>query len=555
MSEPKGTSETQQTPRSDGSDLPFDSAGDGRTDGPIPDERSRQLLVPMRTELGIDADSGVETAERYWLVRPFAFAAVLRDTRTDEYSYHVVEPELDEHEHYVYRELERELREHLVHRAATGEDESERETMLETQARRVIDELPGLDVPESSFQQICYYLKRNLIHFGKIDPLMSDPRLEEVSCNAPESPVFVYHRDYEDLATNIEYAAGELRSFIKMLAQRSGKDISTAKPMQGTALPDGSRIQLTLDEVAPRGENFTIRKFREVPFTPVDLVQLGTFTVDQLAYLWTCIDAGLSGIVAGGTASGKTTALNALSMFLPPKSKVVSIEDTRELQIPQENWVASLTREPMTGDADETGIDMFDLLRGALRQRPEYILVGEVRGEEARDMFEAMSTGHTTYSTFHADRVEAVLNRLQGPRMGVEKELISELGFLCFQAQIGSASERRNTEIAEVLDIEGGRLKIRTIFEWSEADDTIEQVNRSAHVASLGQEQPAIDDRIDRRRELLAHLVAENISGYDAVSAAVRAFERSPDRVIEQVRAGELDAETLRHTEAGDGGE
>jgi len=508
----------------------------------------------MRTELGeFGLDSAVEITERYWLVRPFAFAVILHDTQTDEYSYHVVEPELDEHEHYVYRELERELREHLVHRATTGEDEREREAMLERQARRIIDELPGLGVPEPSFRQICYFLQRNLVRFGKIDPLMADSRLEEISCNAPDSPVFVYHRDYEDLATNVEYEAGELRSFIKTLAQRSGKDISTAKPMQGTALPDGSRIQLTLDEVAPRGENFTIRKFRDVPFTPVDLVRLGTFTVEQLAYLWSCIDAGLSGIVAGGTASGKTTALNALSMFLPPKSKVVSIEDTRELQIPQENWVASLTREPMTG-GDETGIDMFDLLRGALRQRPEYILVGEVRGEEARDMFEAMSTGHTTYSTFHADRVEAVLNRLQGPRMGVETELISELGFLCFQAQVGTESERRNTEIAEVLDIESGRLKTRTVFEWSETDDTIEQVNRSAQMASLRQEQPAIDERTERRRELLAYLVAEDISGYEAVAAAVRAFERSPDRVIEQVRAETLDAETLhRIEEDGDG--
>ncbi|PSQ30812.1 type II secretion system protein [Halobacteriales archaeon SW_6_65_46] len=550
MSEP---AETTGATSPDGSaSLPLDPADSDRTDGEPLDERTRELLVPMRTELGeAELDDAVEITERYWLVRPFAFAVILRDTQTDEYSYHVVEPELDEHEHYVYRELERELREHLVHRATTGEDERERESMLERQARRVIDELPGLDVPEPSFRQICYYLQRNLVRFGKIDPLMADARLEEISCNAPDSPVFVYHRDYEDLATNVEYETDELRSFIKTLAQRSGKDISTAKPMQGTALPDGSRIQLTLDEVAPRGENFTIRKFRDVPFTPIDLVRLDTFTVDQLAYLWSCIDAGLSGIVAGGTASGKTTALNALSMFLPPKSKVVSIEDTRELQIPQENWVASLTREPMSGDG-ETGIDMFDLLRGALRQRPEYILVGEVRGEEARDMFEAMSTGHTTYSTFHADRVEAVLNRLQGPRMGVETELISELGFLCFQAQVGTESERRNTEIAEVLDIEGGRLKTRTVFEWNETDDAIEQVNRSAQMASLRQERPAIDERTERRRELLAYLVAEDISGYEPVAAAVRAFERSPDRVIEQVRAETLDAETLRRIE-GDG--
>jgi len=550
MSEPAET--TGATSPNGSASLPLDPADSDRTDGEPLDERTRELLVPMRTELGEAAlDGAVEITERYWLVRPFAFAVILRDTQTDEYSYHVVEPELDEHEHYVYRELERELREHLVHRATTGEDEREREAMLERQARRVIDELPGLDVPEPSFRQICYYLQRNLVRFGKIDPLMADPRLEEISCNAPDSPVFVYHRDYEDLATNVEYETDELRSFIKTLAQRSGKDISTAKPMQGTALPDGSRIQLTLDEVAPRGENFTIRKFRDVPFTPIDLVRLDTFTVDQLAYLWSCIDAGLSGIVAGGTASGKTTALNALSMFLPPKSKVVSIEDTRELQIPQENWVASLTREPMSGDG-ETGIDMFDLLRGALRQRPEYILVGEVRGEEARDMFEAMSTGHTTYSTFHADRVEAVLNRLQGPRMGVETELISELGFLCFQAQVGTESERRNTEIAEVLDIEGGRLKTRTVFEWNETDDAIEQVNRSAQMASLRQERPAIDERTERRRELLAYLVAEDISGYEPVAAAVRAFERSPDRVIEQVRAETLDAETLRRIE-GDG--
>ncbi|MDY7081328.1 MAG: type II/IV secretion system ATPase subunit, partial [Halobacteria archaeon] len=254
-------------------------------------------------------------------------------------------------------------------------DIDEREKILKNGMLDLIHDY-GVEVEPASFYKVFYYLQRSYIGFGKIDAILSDPHVEDISCDGYDTPLYLYHQDYQDIETNIEFEESELDSFVTRLAQQSGKHISVERPIASATLSDGSRVELTLGrEVTRQGSNFTIRKFSQDPFTPVDLIQHGTFSVEQMAYLWMAIENGKSLIFAGGTASGKTTSMNAVSMFITPRSKVISIEDTPEVQLYHDNWVATVTREGMGSEAD---VGMYALLRSALRHRPEYLIVGEV---------------------------------------------------------------------------------------------------------------------------------------------------------------------------------
>lgn len=525
----------------------------------VTDQRTQDLLFEFRKSVAKTLDSEYyELARRYWLSEPFAYTAIIRNTTTGEEFYRVVEPDLREDEAHLYDILKEKLRDQLIYRVESADD-VDREEILEEKVREVVGHLSGYEPSEGSLEKVLYYLKRDLVRFETIDPLMQDPDLEEISCNGygEDSPVFVFHREFEDIKTNLYYTQDQLRPFVRKLAQRSGKDISTANPLQGTSLPDGSRVQLSLEEVSPEGESFTIRKFKETPFTPVDLIDYGTFSVEQMAYLWLLIENGYSGIIAGGTGSGKTTALNALAMFIPPGEKVITIEDTREVKIPQKNYVATLTREAFSQNSDETdaGIDMFDLLRSALRMRPEYLTVGEVRGSEAYNMFQAMNTGHTTYSTLHADSMQTVLSRLKSEPMSIPKNLIAEIGFVCVQAVSQSDGEkvRRNQGIYEMkeMDAETGELRYSPTWEWSKPSDEMQKADDSAHVAQLRAQGFDARESYEQRTEVLSYLQDENIDGYDPVSTVVRAYMLAPDVVSEQVANDELDLDALQAIEGG----
>ncbi|MFT4945738.1 MAG: flagellar protein FlaI, partial [Halovenus sp.] len=373
--------------------------------------------------LSFDGLEGYEELERYWLNVPFAYATINYDSRNTDYRYHVVEPDLSEFERNLLDRLVEDVRAPLLYRDDISDDP---EVALREELVDRLEEY-GVRADEEMFYRLFYYLYRAFQGYGQIDPLMHDPYIEDISCDGPEMPVFVYHEEYTDVQTNIVYDPEDLYNYVVQLAQRSGRHISVSNPVVSTTLPDGSRIELALgEEVTPKGSAFTIRKYAEDAFTPIDLLNYGTVDDRILAYMWLAIESNRSLIFAGGTAAGKTTSMNAMSMFIPPRSKVVSIEDTRELSLYHENWLSSVTREQM-GDAD---IDMYDLLRSSLRHRPEYILVGEVRGEEAMTLFQAMNTGHTTYSTLHADSVQTVINRLENDPINVPRAMVSSLDIL-----------------------------------------------------------------------------------------------------------------------------
>jgi len=496
--------------------------------------------------LSFDGLEGYEEVDRYWVNAPYAFVFIGFDPENDERRYHVVEPALDDFEQELLETLYDDIRDALIYEAEYNPQNPE--TVLKQQMKTLLEEY-GLDVDMNAFYRLFYYLNRAFEGFEKLDPIMQDPHIEDVSCDGYGIPLFVYHDDYTDIETNVSYEQEELDGFVVRLAQSSGRHISIGDPVTETTLPDGSRAELALgEEVTPRGSAFTIRKYSEDPFTPATLVDYNTFDLDQMAYLWLAIESNKSLLFAGGTASGKTTSMNAISMFIPPRSKVLTIEDTRELTLFHENWLSSVTRESI-GEGDD--ITMYDLLRSALRHRPEYIIVGEVRGNEAMTLFQAMNTGHTTYSTMHADSVQTVINRLENDPINVPRAMIQSLDILCVQTltHVGKERVRRNRVIAEIegIDQRTGDLDYSTAFEWQPVEDEFDQ--RDSVVLDeireeRGWSRSELLRELRNRKRVLQYLTQQDVTDYRRFTAVINEYYADPQRVVDRVRS-ELDEDVV----------
>jgi len=486
-----------------------------------------------------DGLAGMDEIERYWLNAPYAFVSINHDPEENEHRYHVVEPTLDELETDLLERLFEDIRTPLLYRENI-EDDPETALLEELEAR--LEEY-GVVIEPESFYRLFYYLYRQFQGYGKIDPLMHDPDIEDISCDGVGLPIFAYHEAYTDIETNVTFGEEELRNFVIQLAQRSGRHISVSDPVVSTTLPDGSRIELALgEEVTPRGSAFTIRKYAEEPFTPVDLLEFGTVDLDMLAFLWLAIESNKSLIFAGGTAAGKTTSMNAVSMFVPPRSKVLTIEDTRELSLYHDNWLSSVTRERF----DEDDITMYDLLRSALRHRPEYIVVGEVRGQEAVTLFQAMNTGHTTYSTMHADSVQTVINRLENEPINVPRPMVASLDLLCVQV-LTRHEDKRVRRIKTLAEIEGidqrtGELDYSNTFAWNAEEDTFRQRNSDLLEeiqADRGWTRSELLGELKDRKAVLSYLWEEEITDYRRFTSWVNRYYADKDRVMETVEASD----------------
>ncbi|WP_420028700.1 type II/IV secretion system ATPase subunit [Halorussus caseinilyticus] len=416
------------------------------------------------------------------------------------------------------------------------------------------------DLSEYQAQKLLYYLRRDFIGYERIDGVKHDINVEDISCDGYNSPVFVYHTDYEQIITNVYHGEDELDDFVVKMAQRSGKGISKRQPQVDATLPDGSRAQLTLGrEVSDHGTNYTIRQFKDVPFTPVDLVNWNTFSLEEMAFMWLAIENHKSLIFAGGTASGKTTSLNAVSLFIPSNSKIVSIEDTREVELPQRNWIASVTR-PSFSDDDKGDVDEFDLLEAALRQRPDYIVMGEIRGEEGRTLFQVMSTGHTTYTTFHADTVGEVLKRFTTEPISVSKTLFTALDLVSIQTQtrVNDSKVRRNKSLTEIneYNAENDEINVQDIFQWRAEDDEFMRLSGSNTMEDImfdrGWNRDRLEKEILKRRVILAYLIKNGLNEYTQVAATVQAFINDPDTILTLVANEKLEdsLEDLREMES-----
>jgi flagellar protein FlaI len=413
---------------------------------------------------------------------------------------------------------------------------------------------------EYQVEKLLYYLQRDFIGYERIDPIKHDINVEDISCDGYNSPVFVYHSGYEQIISNIIHGESELDDFVVKLAQRSGKGISKRRPQVDATLPDGSRAQLTLGkEVSDHGTNYTIRQFKEVPFTPIDLINWKTFSLEEMAFLWLAIENDKSLIFAGGTASGKTTSLNAVSLFIPSNTKIVSIEDTREVELPQRNWIASVTRPSFT-EGDKGDIDEFDLLEAALRQRPDYIVMGEIRGEEGRTLFQVMSTGHTTYTTFHADSVGEVLKRFTTQPISVSKTMFSALDLVSIQTstRVRGKKVRRNKSLTEInhYDAENDEINVQDIYQWQAEDDEFLKMGTSNTLEEIKFDRGWTSDELHRemfeRQLVLAYLIDRGLNTYTQVAATLQAYINDPETILGLMANDELETslEDLREMES-----
>jgi flagellar protein FlaI len=488
-------------------------------------------------------EPGIEEMEMYPVNEPYAYIRITYDHSTHEYTYHVLEPILTEPEKELLVELKERLFDTLdINTKDLLKDEARRK--LRASADDIIVDF-GIKLAPEQREKIHYNMYKDFLGDGLIDPIMHDKYIEDISCDGVNVPLFAFHASYESMKTTLAYTkSDELDSFVTKLAQRAGKYISIAEPILDATMQDGSRIQMTLgQEVTAHGSTFTIRKFKDEPITPTDLIEWRTFSPLAIAYIWLCVENGKSAILAGGTASGKTTALNAISLFIPPMSKIISLEDTRELKLPHPNWIPSVTRDSFD-TAGRGEINMYELLRAAMRQRPEYIIVGEVRGKESQTLFQAMSTGHITYSTIHADSVASVVHRVENPPMDVPRNMLSALDFIAIQVQarVGGKRIRRNKQIVEILDIDPRTNELITneVFKWRSATDEHTYSGKSYLLEEImeakGWNETRMREELKRRQEVLEWMRIKKIRHYKDVAKILISYHRDPEVVIEKVR-------------------
>ena len=498
--------------------------------------------VPVVEEEKVVEEEGL--IESYMLNAPYVFARIHKDPYRGNITYFVQEPKLEDIDRANLNRL-KELLKEVVELKVTElkSRESAREYLLK-KSHEVLDRY-GFKLDVESKNKLLYYVVRDNLGLGKIDPLGYDQWIEDISCDGVNVPVYVWHRRYESIPTNIKFeTADELDAFALRLAYLCGSHVSIAKPMLDASMPDGSRINLTYgSEITSRGSTFTIRKFRLDPFTVTDIVNFNTFSKEMAAYFWYAVENRVSILVAGGIAAGKTTALNCLSMFIKPDLKIVSIEETRELNLPHDNWIPAFTRASFGISTGTAEITLFDLLKASLRQRPDYIIVGEIRGAEAYTLFQAVSTGHLGMSTIHAESVEAAVYRLESPPMNIPRTLIAGVDIFLVMKRVEHEGKpaRRVVTASEIvgLDPRSGEILTNEIFKWNSTDDTFDYTGRSYILEKIAEKKgisvEQANEELQRRMALIDWMAKRNIRNYKDVSNMIRSYYENPDVVLKGV--------------------
>jgi flagellar protein FlaI len=471
----------------------------------------------------------------------FAYAKIYWDKRKQSYFYEVVEPKLDERMKEIIKKV-KELIEQRLDVDLSKLNLAKAKEYLRLHIEDVIRYFK-FRLSDEEVEIIRYYIERDFLGLGKIEALMRDPNIEDISCDGVNIPVFVFHRDPRlgSIPTNVVFEdADELDSFIIKLSQLSGKSISITQPLVNGTLPDGSRLQATLaTDIARRGSNFTIRKFMEEPLTPIHLIKYGTADERVLAYLWLVVDFGRSILVAGGAASGKTTMLNVLSLFIRPDKKIISIEDTAEIVLPHPHWISHVARTPISS-GKEGEVDLFQLLKESLRQRPDYIVLGEVRGQEAYVLFQQMATGHPSFATIHAENFQKLIDRLTSPPISLSEGLIGSLDIVVFMQRVRYKDRfvRRVTEVAEIVGFPKGEKApvVNYVFKWDPFKDSFEIGEKSVVLKKISQmtglSEKDVVDEFQRRVAILRWMKEKNILEFKDVYAIFSAYYSMPNRVL-----------------------
>jgi flagellar protein FlaI len=491
---------------------------------------------------------GFKIVDKYPLYEPFAHVAIAQNPKTGEYKYILDELQLDPLERSVYNRILDIL---LAEIESPKEEIADPRKFFAEEAKNIVDKYRiSLGwLPDVSWYKILYHAERDLVGFGQIDPLMHDPNIEDISCDGVTRPVYIWHRNFESLETNIEFETDdELDNMVVKLVHMAGKHVSSAFPIVDATLPGKQRLAVCYRrEVTPFGTAFTIRKFREDPFSMIDLINIGTFSEEMAAYFWMCLENRASIMILGGTAAGKTTALNALACLVKPGSKIITIEETAELNLPHDNWVSLIARQSYgLGGSNVGEVALFDLVKTSMRHRPDILIVGEVRGQEAYVLFQALATGHGGMATMHAENVDSAIKRLTQKPMDISPAYIPLMNIIMSIQRVhltkGTEKKayRRVMNISEIADFED----YRPIFKWQPAkDEHLSAFDRSVLLSSiserLGANKKDVLAEIDRRKEVLHWMRERNIRSYRDVAAIIAEYSARPKQIYEKILAGE----------------
>ncbi|MCJ7478593.1 MAG: type II/IV secretion system ATPase subunit [Candidatus Nanohaloarchaeota archaeon QJJ-7] len=490
-----------------------------------------------------ESDDITEIDIRYPLLEPFADAHIYWDDDEEELIYEVEEPSLSEREKEIFKRAKAAMEKKISVPLSKLEGSEEIVNYLREEFSEVLKEL-GYHLNTSEENKLMYYIYRNFGGLNEIEPLMNDPYIEDIGCSGTDIPVYVIHTKFGSIKTDMEFESKDnLSNLVVKLAERANKYVSYSDPLLDGTLPDGSRVNASLTaDVTTKGPTFSIRKFQEVPFSAVDLLDLGTVSSDIMAYMWMCLQYQKSGLIIGGTATGKTTFLNSIVSFIPPEMKITSIEDTRELQLPHQNWIPSVTRSSMGGEQEN--ITMFELLRESFRQNPDYVVVGEVRGEEASVLFQGMASGHPSLSTMHASTPADVVSRLTTPPIDLSPALVETLDMIVSMthAREWGENSRRVQAVYEIEDIsDEGTARTNEYFSWTSVDDTFSQKASSTILDNIqqqyGLDEHEIQQELEDRKKVLEWLQSQGFAHFKKVSSVVSEYYKDKEKVMEMITA------------------
>jgi flagellar protein FlaI len=506
--------------------------------------------VETSTETSGVSDVSETYKEYYPLLVPFSYAAIVEDEKNDV-KYSVLEPTLTESDKIALAELKNILWDELTINMKNLKDQQSAEEFLKYKVLETAVKY-NITLDSKTLGKYQYFITRDFLGYGKIDGIMRDENVEDVSCDGVNSPVFVWHRKYESIPSNIVFdTSQELENFVFKLAYLCGRHISIAQPILDGTLNDGSRAQVTYGtEVTPKGSTFTIRKFKKSPLTITDLIIYKALSTEIAAYYWFIIENRHSVMIGGDIGGGKTSMLNAISLFIRPTLKIVSIEDTQEIRLPHQNWEMMVTRQGLgtgagaVGEAGIGSISMFDLLRAALRQRPDFIIVGEIRGEEAYALFQAMATGHLGLTTIHAENVQGVLHRLTTKPMNIPHTQVENLNAISIVRRlvVNNVSLRRTISVSEMVgwNKQKDDFEIQDIFKWDTEKDIYVKVGRSPLLdkiaAQWGYSPEEIDEELKIRQTILDYMIRKHIRSYEDVSKIILDYFSNPEQVYRKAK-------------------
>lgn len=478
-----------------------------------------------------------DVMERYSVEADNVPAEITISRTGDEYVplYRVERPEVDEATQALLSSVREQLTQNVQLSAKEFIDPGELDEVKEkfrAEAEDLLDEeLPSLE--DDRRDMVIGNLLHEMLGLEDIEIVLADENLEEIVVNGAQEPLWVYHKEHGWLKTNISFESDEeIRNHAAVIARRVGKQISSLNPLLDAHLPSGDRTNATIFPISTEGNTITIRKFARDPWTITDFIENNTLNKEIASLLWLALQYELNVIISGGTGSGKTSLLNVLTPFIPPNHRIVSIEDTREIQLPEFlHWVPLTTREP--NPDGKGGVSMLDLLVNSLRMRPDRIIVGEIRRErQAEVLFEAMHTGHSVYSTLHADTARQTVRRLINPPINVPRTLMEAVDLNVVMFRDRKKNIRRAMQVAEIVaEHRGGETELNPniLYRWRSSDDEIVKQEESMSMIDqlklhAGLSEKEIEESLQDRRDILDWMVRHEVNTVDSVGKVVAEF-------------------------------